>query len=116
MNPGTGAHPHPLAIYGRAMATTTTPHPATAFDGQKAAEPLTGAQIEGIARDLLDQFSLDEKIDMMSGGRALHLAVPASDLAYYGDYGWVVEPGEYEVFVGRHSLDEQALRAGVVIA
>ena len=43
------------------MATTTTPHPATAFAGRETAEPLTGAQIEGIARHLLAQLSLDEE-------------------------------------------------------
>jgi beta-glucosidase len=47
---------------------------------------------------------------------SIHLAVPASQLAYYDEaYGWTVEPGEYEVIVGRHSLDDQALRAYLVI-
>ena len=61
MNPNIRLAPHPLAIYGRAMATTTTSPPATAFAGLETAQPLTGAQIEGIARDLLAQLSLDEE-------------------------------------------------------
>src|SRR5690625_4746541 len=48
--------------------------------------------------------------------RLLRLAVPASELAYYdSDKGWVVEPGEYELIVGRHAADEQALRASFSI-
>jgi beta-glucosidase len=48
--------------------------------------------------------------------RTVHLAVPASDLAYYDESnGWTVEAGEYEIVVGRHSLDDQALRARVTI-
>ncbi|MGH7674034.1 MAG: fibronectin type III-like domain-contianing protein [Gemmatimonadales bacterium] len=36
--------------------------------------------------------------------RTVRLAVPAIDLAYYdAGNGWIVEPGEYEVIVGRHS-------------
>jgi hypothetical protein len=40
----------------------------TAFGGLETREPLTAAQIDGIARELLAQLSLEEKIDMMSGG------------------------------------------------
>jgi beta-glucosidase len=44
--------------------------------------------------------------------RTVHLAVPAADLAYYDENnGWTVEPGDYEVIVGRHSLDDDALRS-----
>jgi beta-glucosidase len=39
--------------------------------------------------------------------RTVRLAVPAIDLAYYDDKnGWIVEPGNYEVIVGRHARDE----------
>jgi len=42
--------------------------------------------------------------------------VPAADLAYYDESdGWIVEPGTYDVTVGRHSLDEDALRAQLQI-
>jgi beta-glucosidase len=48
--------------------------------------------------------------------RTIHLAVPASQIAYYDETtGGIVEPGHYEVIVGRHSLDEQALRTHVTI-
>jgi beta-glucosidase len=48
--------------------------------------------------------------------RTVHLAVPATDLAYYDETtGRTVEPGRYEVIVGRHSLDADALRTDVLI-
>ncbi len=44
--------------------------------------------------------------------RTVRLAVPAASLAYYDEKnGWIVESGDYEVIVGRHSLDDEALRA-----
>jgi beta-glucosidase len=57
------------------------------------------------------------KVDLAPGEtRTVHLAVPAANLAYYDEAnGWIVEPGTYEVFVGRHSLDDQALRAQLEI-
>lgn len=39
----------------------------TAFGGLETHEPLTDARIDGIARDLLGQLTLEEKINMMSG-------------------------------------------------
>ena len=46
----------------------------------------------------------------------VHLAVPARDFAYYdAAKGWIVEPGTYETIVGRHSLDDQALRARFIV-
>jgi beta-glucosidase len=43
--------------------------------------------------------------------RTMELQVPAADLAYYDEaQGWVIEPIEYEISVGAHSLDPQALR------
>ena len=48
--------------------------------------------------------------------RTVRLAVPAASLAYYDEKnGWIVESGEYEVIVGRHSLDDEALRARFAI-
>jgi Fibronectin type III-like domain len=42
--------------------------------------------------------------------------VPAASLAYYDEKnGWIVESGDYEVIVGRHSLDDEALRARFAI-
>jgi beta-glucosidase len=44
--------------------------------------------------------------------KTVKLAVPVVDLAYYGGAaGWVVEPIEYAVIVGRHALDKEALKA-----
>ena len=44
--------------------------------------------------------------------RTVRFSVPAADLAYYdAEHGWVVEPITYEVIVGRHAGDEDALRA-----
>ena len=44
--------------------------------------------------------------------KTVRLAVPLADLAYYGGAaGWVVEPIEYTVIVGRHALDAEAVRA-----
>ena len=35
------------------------------------------------------------------------------DLAYYDEqHGWTVEPAEYELIAGRHSLDEEAIKVG----
>ena len=46
--------------------------------------------------------------------KTVRLSVPVVDLAYYdATAGWVVEAIEYEVIVGRHALDGEALR-GVV--
>lgn len=48
--------------------------------------------------------------------RTVRLAVSAADLGYYdATKDWVVEAGKYEAIVGRHSLDDQALRADFVI-
>ncbi len=45
--------------------------------------------------------------------KTVKLDVPASDIAFYDEdvEGFVVEPIEYEVFVGRHSLDAGALKS-----
>jgi beta-glucosidase len=48
--------------------------------------------------------------------RTVRLAVPSLQFAYYeAKTGWIVEPREYEVIVGRHSLDDNALRARFVV-
>ncbi len=49
--------------------------------------------------------------------QSVQLEVPVKDLAYYDlKSGWVVEPTEYDVIVGQHSLDEHALRARFCVA
>ncbi len=44
--------------------------------------------------------------------KSITLDVPVSDIAYYDENAekFVVEPIEYEVSVGRHSLDTQFLK------
>jgi len=58
------------------------------------------------------------KISIPSGEmRKVTFEVPVSQLAYYDENqeGFVVEPIEYEVFVGAHSLDPKALKARFTI-
>jgi hypothetical protein len=47
----------------------------------------------------------------------VQLDMPIRRLAYYDEAqaDFVVEPLEYEVFVGAHSLDPQALKARFVV-
>ncbi|MFN8466032.1 MAG: glycoside hydrolase family 3 C-terminal domain-containing protein [Caldilineaceae bacterium] len=48
--------------------------------------------------------------------KTVKLPVPVADLAYYGAAGWVVEPIEYAVIVGRHALDAEALSTVVKVS
>jgi beta-glucosidase len=45
--------------------------------------------------------------------KTIQLDVPIQRLAYYDETrkDFIVEPIEYELFVGAHSLDQQALKA-----
>ena len=69
------------------------------------------AKIPGIAyRKELKAF---RRIRLMAGEtKTVSLDLPVSEIAYYDESagGFVVEPVEYEVIVGRHSLDTEALR------
>ena len=48
--------------------------------------------------------------------KTVRLEIPVKDLAYYDpDTGWRVEPTEYLLIVGQHSLDARALQAGFTI-
>jgi beta-glucosidase len=49
--------------------------------------------------------------------KTAELSLPVSRLAYYDETqaDFVVEPLEYELFVGAHSLDQQALKARFVV-
>jgi beta-glucosidase len=48
--------------------------------------------------------------------KTVRLAVPVADLAYFDPArGWVVENISYEIIVGRHALDQDALRAVVTV-
>ena len=50
--------------------------------------------------------------------KIVQLSLPMSRLAYYDETqaGFVVEPLEYELFVGTHSLDQHALKARFVVS
>lgn len=50
--------------------------------------------------------------------KTVQLSVPMSRLAYYDETraDFVVEPIEYELFVGTHSMDQHALKARFVVA
>ena len=64
-----GQGPAPGGFFTMPSATSTS-IPAmgsAAFGGLETREPLTEAQIDGIARGLLAQLTLDEKIGMMHG-------------------------------------------------
>jgi beta-glucosidase len=49
--------------------------------------------------------------------KSVKFEIPAARLAYYNELleDFVVEPIEYEIFAGRHSLDKKALKVKVVI-
>jgi len=49
--------------------------------------------------------------------KTVHVDIPVKDLAYYDSQaGWVVEPTNYMLIVGQHSLDDRALRAEFKVA
>jgi beta-glucosidase len=84
--------------------------------GEEVVQLYVGARSSRVERapKELKAFS---KLEVEPGEtRTVHLAVPASELAYYDEaQGWTVEPGDYELIVGRHSLDGEALRKKLVI-
>jgi beta-glucosidase len=58
------------------------------------------------------------RIALQPGGtKTVQLSVPIPRLAYYDETraGFVVEPLEYELFVGAHSLDPHALKARFMV-
>ncbi len=67
-----------------------------------------GSRVERAPKEL-KAFS---RISLAPGEeRVVEFEVPATDLAYYEEaQGWIVEPIGYEVIVGSHSLDPNALR------
>jgi beta-glucosidase len=49
--------------------------------------------------------------------KTVQVDIPVKDLAYYDEQsGWTVEPTNYTLIVGQHSLDERALRTEFKIA
>ena len=55
-----------------------------------------------------------KRVSLMPGAlQSVSVRLRAEDLAYYDEAnGWTVEDADYELIVGRHSLDEEALRVG----
>jgi beta-glucosidase len=84
--------------------------------GEEVVQLYVGARGSAVER-ALKELKAFTKIALEPGQtRTVNLVVPASQLAYYDERnGWTVEPGDYEVIVGRHSLDENALRTHVTI-
>ena len=68
-----------------------------------------GSRVERALREL-KAFA---RVELAPGEtRSVHLAVPATDLAWYdAPNGWVVEPIEYEAVVARHAHDDAPLVA-----
>ncbi len=91
-----------------------SPTPATAPVPRSSSSTSARSSTVERAPKELKAFS---KIELEPGEtHTVHLAVPATDLAYYDEAGgWTVEPGEYEVIAGRHSLDDQALSTPLAI-
>jgi beta-glucosidase len=84
--------------------------------GAEVVQLYVGARSSAVER-ALSELKAFTKIELHPGQtRTIRLAVPATALAYFDTAnGWTVEPGDYEVIVGRHSLDEEALRKQVTI-
>jgi beta-glucosidase len=73
-----------------------------------------GSQVERAPKEL-KAFA---RVTLLPGEtKEVKLSVPVSQLAYYDEAqeAFVVEPIEYEVFVGAHSLDPQALKGRFVV-
>ena len=74
----------------------------------------TNSKVERAPKEL-KAFS---KIPVPAGEtRTVTLDIPVTDIAYYDENAkdFIVEPIEYEVFAGRHSLDAHALKTGFII-
>jgi beta-glucosidase len=104
-----------LGVDGALVATVDVTNTGN-LSGEEVIQLYVGARSSAVERapKELKAFS---KVELAPGEtRTVHLAVPAADLAYYDPAnGWTVEPGHYEVIVGRHSLDDQALRTQFAI-
>jgi beta-glucosidase len=84
--------------------------------GEEVVQLYVGARTSKVARAAKELKGFAKIALAPREKRLVRVAIPATDLAYYNEpEGWVVEPGEYEVILGRHSLDEKALRAQVIV-
>ena len=85
--------------------------------GEEVVQLYVGAIGSAVAR-APKELKAFTRVALAPGERKrVRLEVPAHALAYYDERQatFVVEPLEYEVFVGRHSLDEEGLRARFVV-
>ncbi len=84
--------------------------------GEEVVQLYVGARSSKVER-AQKELKAFTKLSLAPGEkRAVRFALPAAELAYYDPVkGWVVEPGRYEIILGRHSLDETALRAEIVL-
>lgn len=69
-----------------------------------------GSRVERAPKEL----KAFQRVALQPGeSRAVRVEIPTADLAYYDEQqGWTVEPADYVLIVGQHSLDPDALRAG----
>jgi beta-glucosidase len=84
--------------------------------GEEVVQLYIGARSSNVER-ALKELKAFTKVSLAPGEtRTIRLAVPASEFAYYdAAKGWIVEPGDYEAIVCRHSLDDAALRARFIV-
>jgi beta-glucosidase len=84
--------------------------------GEEVVQLYIGARSSNVER-ALKELKAFTKVSLAPGEtRTVRLAVPASEFAYYdAAKGWIVEPGDYEAIVCRHSLDDAALRARFIV-
>ena len=85
--------------------------------GQEVVQLYVGARDSKVER-ANKELKAFTKVALAPGQtRVLQLEVPVQELAYYDSQsGWVVEPGNYEVIVGTHSADKNALRSSFSIS
>jgi beta-glucosidase len=85
-------------------------------DGEEVVQLYVGARSSSVER-APRELKAFVKVSLEPGEmRVVRLAIPAGDLAWFdAEAGWSVEPGDYEVIVGRHSLDDEALRARLTV-
>jgi beta-glucosidase len=88
-----------------------------AYAGEEVVQLYVGAIGSAVARAPKELKAFTRVVLAPGERKPVHLKVPVQALAYYdeGQGAFVVEPVEYEVFVGRHSLDEEGLRARFVV-
>ena len=80
--------------------------------GEEVVQLYVGARSSTVERAPKELKAFVKVLLAFGETRIIRLAVSASDLAYYDSAkGWIVEPGDYEAIIGRHSPDGEALRA-----